>query len=49
MGTVFVNFGNSKTPGPYRLLLDLSDKKIEKQVIIMLLYQVLASTMHEIK
>ena len=26
MDTIFMNSGNSKTPGPHRLLLNLSDK-----------------------
>ena len=26
MDTIFMNFGNSKTPDPHRLLLNLSDK-----------------------
>ena len=49
MGTIFVNFGNSKTTDHYRLLIDLSDKKTEKREINMLLYQVFAYTIHEIK
>ena len=26
MDTIFINSGNNKTPGPHRLLLNLSDK-----------------------
>ena len=38
MDTMFMNFENSKTSDPHRLLLNLSDKIYLKEVINMLLY-----------
>ena len=43
MDTVFMNFENSKTSDPHRLLLTLSDKI---NLINMLLYQTLSFTIH---
>ena len=40
MDTIFMNSGNSKTPDPHRLLLNLLRKRK------LLLYQILAFTMH---
>ena len=39
-----MNFENSETSDPHRLLLNLSNKKTEKEVINMLLCQILALT-----
>ena len=36
----------SKTTDPHKLLVNLSDKKKLKKVINMLIYQILAYTMH---
>ena len=44
--TKFMNSGNSKTPGPDRLSLNLSDKMNLKRRINLLLYQALAFTIH---
>ena len=44
MDTIFMNFENSKTSDPRKLLLSLSDKIILKRN--MLLYQSLAFTIH---
>ena len=46
MYTIFINFENSKPSDPHRLLLNLSDKINFKKMINMLLYQILASTVH---
>ena len=46
MDSIFMNSGNSKTFDPHRLLLNLSDKANLKQVKNMLLYQILAFTIH---
>ena len=45
MDTTFMNSRNSKTFDSHGLLLNLTDK-ILKEVINMLLYQILASTIH---
>ena len=45
MDTIFMNFENSKTSDPCKLLLSLSDKIILKRND-MLLYQSLAFTIH---
>ena len=42
-----MNFENSKTSDPHRLLLNLPQKMDLKGVICMLLYQILAYTIHE--
>ena len=47
MDTIFMNSKNSKEPDPHRLLLILSGKVNFKKVINMLLYQILAFTLHE--
>ena len=39
-----MNFENRETSDPHRLLLNLSNKKTEKEVINMLLCQILALT-----
>ena len=39
-----MNFENSETSDPHRLLLNLSNKKTEKEVINMLLCQIVALT-----
>ena len=39
-----MNFKNSETSDPHRLLLNLSEKKTEKEVINMLLCQIVALT-----
>ena len=41
-----MNSANSKKSNPHRLLLNLSEKIILKEVIYMLLYQILAYTIH---
>ena len=41
-----MDYGNNKTSDPHRLLLNLSDQMIKKEVINMLLCQILAYTMH---
>ena len=46
MDTIFKNSGNSKTSDPNRLLLNLSDKTNLKRSKYMLLYQILAFTIH---
>ena len=46
MDTIFLNSGNSKTPDPHRLLLNLSYKINLKEGINILLYQILAFTIH---
>ena len=47
MDTIFTNSENSKTSDPCGLLLNLSDKTDLKGAINMLLYQILAYTIHE--
>ena len=50
METIFMNSKNSKTSRPHSLLLNLSDKiNLKKEVINILLYQILALTIHGIK
>ena len=44
MNTVFMNSGNNKTPNPHRLIFQ--KKLIQKEVINMLLYQIVAYPMH---
>ena len=46
MDTIFKNSGNSKASDPNRLLLNLSDKTNLKRSKYMLLYQILAFTIH---
>ena len=46
MDTVFMNYENSKTSDPHRLLLDLTDKISLKRSDKMLLYQILAFSTH---
>ena len=46
MGTIFMNSGKSKIPDLHRLLLNLSDKINLREVINMLLYQILAFAIH---
>ena len=46
MNAIFMNSKNSKTSDPYRLLLNLTDKKDFKEKINILLYQILAFTIH---
>ena len=41
-----MNYENSKTSDPHRLLLNIQDKINFKKVINMLLYQTLAFTIH---
>ena len=42
-----MNSENSKTPEPYRLLLNLSDKiDLKKELINILLYQILVDTIY---
>ena len=43
---IFMNYKNSKTSDLHRLLLNLSDKINLKEVINVLLYQILAYTIH---
>ena len=45
MDTIFTNSGNSKISDPHRLLLNLLDE-INLKRSDMLLYQILASTIH---
>ena len=40
MNTIFMNFKNSKTSGPHRLLHNLTDKIHFKKKINILLYQI---------
>ena len=48
MKTIFMDPGKSKTTHPHRLLLNLSDKiNLKRSEKKRLLYQILASTMHE--
>ena len=44
MDTIFINFKNSETSDPHRLLLNLTDKVNLKKSDKMLLYQILAFT-----
>ena len=46
MNTIFMNSKNSKTSGPHRLLHNLTDKINLKKKINILLYQILAFTIH---
>ena len=46
MDTTFMNSGNSKASYRLSFLLNLSDKKTQKEVINMLLYIILAFTIH---
>ena len=46
MDTVFMNYENSKTSDPHRLLLDLTDKINLKRSDKMLLYQSWAFSTH---
>ena len=46
MNTIFMNFKNSKISDPYRLSLNLTDKIDLKEKINILLYQILAFTIH---
>ena len=46
MDAIFMNSKNSKTYDPHRLLLDLLDKINFKKSINMLIYQILAYTIH---
>ena len=46
MGTIFMNSGKSKITDLHRLLLNLSDKIKLREVINMLLYQILAFAIH---
>ena len=46
MDTIFLNSKNSETSDRHRLLLNLSDKINLKRSINMLLYQILAFTIH---
>ena len=46
MNTIFMNFENSKTSDPHRLLLNLTDKTNLEKVRNMLLYQILAHPIH---
>ena len=47
MNAIFMNSKNSKISDPYRLLLNLTDKKDLKEKINRLLYQILAFTIHK--
>ena len=47
MDTTFMNSENSKTSDPHRPILNLSKKITEREVIDMLLYQILACTIPE--
>ena len=47
MDTIFMNSKNSETSEPYGLLLNLADKINLKRSVNMLLYQILACTIHE--
>ena len=53
MDTIFMNSRNRETSDSHRLLLNLSDKikkkKTYKEVINLLLYQILEFTIHEKK
>ena len=46
MDTIFMNSKTSKTYDPHRLLLNLLDKINFKKSINMLIYQILAYTIH---
>ena len=46
MDTIFVNSENSKTCDPQSILLNLTDKINLTEVISLLLYQILAFTIH---
>ena len=46
MNTVFMNSGNSKTSDPHRLLPNLSNEINLKRSHKLLLYQILAFTLH---
>ena len=46
MNIMFMNSKNSKTSDPYKLLSNLTDKINLKRMINMLLYQILAYTIH---
>ena len=47
MDTVFMGSKNIKTSGPHRLLINLTDEINWKRSDKLLLYQVLAYTIHE--
>ena len=47
MNTIFINSKNSKISDSHRLLLSLTEiKNLKKEVINMLLYQILANNIH---
>ena len=46
MDTIFMNSENKKTSASHRLLLNVSHKINLRKVINMLLYQILACTLH---
>ena len=46
MDIIIMNSKNNKTSDPHRLMLNFTNKKIWKEVINMLPYQILAFTVH---
>ena len=47
MDAIVMNSENSKTSEPHKLLLNLSDEiNLKRKMINMLLYQIVASTIH---
>ena len=46
MDTIFMNSENSKISEPHRLLHNLADKTFKREVINMLLHQILVYTTH---
>ena len=46
MSTIFMNSKNSKTSDSHRLLLNLTSKIVLKEKINILIYQILAFTIH---
>ena len=46
MNTILMNFENSKTSDPHRLLFNLTDKTDLRKKMNVLLYQILAFTKH---
>ena len=46
MDTILMNSENSKKSDPARILLNLTDKQTQEEKINILLYQILAFTIH---
>ena len=46
MDTIYINYKNIKTSDPHRLVLNHTDKKSQREVMNILLYQILVFTIH---